>query len=341
MAIDDGAIPVAKDHAAYQSILATLFLVEMILSVALRYGCASLSCLQATLWPLTNAAAHLYLSGLMSLACRDQGLAIRVSSQLPMGAGLGSSGAFSIALAGALFKYQSPHLDGDQFIRHAALQAERIFHGTPSGLDSFTSLTGGIIVADSGVFTPLPSTFNGSILIVNSRISRITREMVSSVRARYQKDFKGTEHIIQQISNISARAEGLLRSMTGPGGDYLAVQEELHHLLEANQRRLHELGVSCEAIEDACRVLREVGIPAKLTGAGGGGCIIGVIPTASDLATTVQSYTSQNEESLLREAAEEGKDDKVRMALRALRDANMELFTTSITYQGLLVNKYD
>ena len=65
---------------------------------------------------------------------------IVVSSDIPMGAGLGSSAAFSVALAGALFhlqnslKRRSEDEEADRYvICKWAFKSEKIIHGNPSG----------------------------------------------------------------------------------------------------------------------------------------------------------------------------------------------------------------
>jgi len=46
-------------------------------------------------------------------------------------------------------------------------------------------------------------------------------------------------------------------------------------LIEENHYLLKDLGVSCAEIETILKILSKFGISAKLTGAGGGGCVIG------------------------------------------------------------------
>lgn len=49
-----------------------------------------------------------------------------------------------------------------------------------------------------------------------------------------------------------------------------------HHLLNA-------MGVGHKALDEVCAVAREMGLAAKLTGAGGGGCAIVLIPPGKSL----------------------------------------------------------
>ena len=64
----------------------------------------------------------------------------KVTSEIPMGAGLGSSAAFSVALAAALFHLQNSIKDKSsdeeadkEIICNWAFKSEKIIHGNPSG----------------------------------------------------------------------------------------------------------------------------------------------------------------------------------------------------------------
>ena len=73
---------------------------------------------------------------------------LKVTSTLPIGAGLGSSAALCTAAAGAILS----GLNGvplDQTLTEQvtkwAFSAEHIFHGTPSGIDNYVSANGGAV----------------------------------------------------------------------------------------------------------------------------------------------------------------------------------------------------
>jgi mevalonate kinase len=56
---------------------------------------------------------------------------------------------------------------------------------------------------------------------------------------------------------------------------------ELGELLDRNHRLVSELGISTPAIDDACAIARAAGaLGAKLTGGGGGGCVIALVDAA-------------------------------------------------------------
>lgn len=68
-------------------------------------------------------------------------LSLTVTSTIPRAAGLGSSGAFCVAIAGALYQLQYGRIIDDDIFQ-LAMEGERFFHGSPSGLDHFTSIHG-------------------------------------------------------------------------------------------------------------------------------------------------------------------------------------------------------
>ncbi|MGB0648203.1 MAG: mevalonate kinase family protein, partial [Bradymonadia bacterium] len=59
---------------------------------------------------------------------------ITIDGELPLGVGLGSSAAFTVALLRVLSDYAEQNLSDESFIT-LAHELESIFHGTPSGLD--------------------------------------------------------------------------------------------------------------------------------------------------------------------------------------------------------------
>lgn len=72
-----------------------------------------------------------------------------VTSELPMGAGLGSSASFCVALSGALIALSEKLFLNDnekkidlELVSKWAYEGERIIHGKPSGIDNTVSTFG-------------------------------------------------------------------------------------------------------------------------------------------------------------------------------------------------------
>ncbi len=156
------------------------------------------------------------------------GLKISVSSRgLPLGAGLGSSAAFSVALAASCVKLLSdiesdillsadreecdviippaPVLD---LINGWSFAAETLLHGTPSGLDNTASCFGGIVKYNKTpkpVFEKLSLATDINILLTNTRVPRSTKALVAGVKVMHEKFPKIMEHLFQSIEEISAK----------------------------------------------------------------------------------------------------------------------------------------
>lgn len=228
------------------------------------------------------------------------GVSARVKSRgLPLGAGLGSSGAFSVAMAAACMCLEgqlSPptsaiHLDVKtvfedpaqppppphrlEQINEWAFASEVIIHGEPSGLDNTTSCYGGAIKmckANDPPFVCLPreSTPDMNILLTNTRVPRSTKVLVAGVKELYNKFPSIVRPIFDSIEGITAR----FLALGGANKDASEVHEEIGTIMEINHGLLNALGVGHPALEQVHKVSAKHGKRCKLTGAGGGGCAI-------------------------------------------------------------------
>jgi mevalonate kinase len=200
-----------------------------------------------------------YAAILAHAPARELDLTLRFA--LPTGAGLGSSAAMAVALGRAL------GLAGAA-LAQAAMDAETVIHGKPSGLDHTVALAGGF-----GIFTraaglrpvaapPLTLAIGhtGKTRDTKGRVARVAElvaERSDEVRAR----FAAIERLVE------AGRAAVERGAIG----------ELGAAMNENQRHLEALEVSCPEIERLCGLAREAGaVGAKLTGGGGGGCVIAV-----------------------------------------------------------------
>jgi mevalonate kinase len=157
------------------------------------------------------------------------GLELRVhSAQLPVGAGLGSSAAFSVACTAALCKLK--HLlihtnnNGEQhheelwlgapeqlslaIINHYAYQSERIIHGTPSGIDNTVSCYGGALLFEKNEDGEIKKDFlknlpKFDILLTNTGVPRSTRVLVSRVRHFKEAFPKVAQGILDSCGAVS------------------------------------------------------------------------------------------------------------------------------------------
>ncbi|KAF1332381.1 Mevalonate kinase, partial [Globisporangium splendens] len=229
---------------------------------------------------------------LRSRTCSSGGLSIQVSTTkyFPIGAGLGSSAAFSVALAGALAQLPAKHdvnaseLDVDA-INAYAFASEVILHGLPSGVDNTVAAFGGTLV-----FKKLPEPSFERIhcdlnqfrfLVVNTRVPRSTKEQVSHVRELYEADPAAIEKYFHEIDGIANRFIELGKQ------DKLS-ETILAEQIARNHAILNTLEVGHAKIEEVVATCNKYGVTTKLTGAGGGGCTLSLLPQSIDNAALSQ-----------------------------------------------------
>jgi mevalonate kinase len=208
---------------------------------------------------------------------------IRINSTIPLASGMGSGAAISIAIIRALLGYLEKTLPLEQ-INSIAYQIEKIYHGTPSGIDNT------VITYEQPIFfmrgTPfqrLKSAQEFSLVIADSGIPSTTLEVVADVRRGWQEEPQLFEALFNQIGSIATEARQVIEN--GP-------VSSLGPLMNANQLALRKLGVSSPKIDyliDAALFSGALG--AKLSGGGRGGNIIALVEKtmANDIAIALQS----------------------------------------------------
>jgi mevalonate kinase len=194
------------------------------------------------------------------------GLNIEITSTVPVAAGLGSSAAVVAAVTagvGALLKVKMSKED----VFAIALEAEKTVHGTPSGVDPAIATYGGSILfqTDTG-FKPLEVKAQIPLVIGDTGVERFTRIQVEKVR----KIADNYPQIMEPLRK--AAREIVLRGIDALKENDL---DTLGELMNINQALLYGIGVSDESLEWLINAARKAGaLGAKLTGAGGGGCMI-------------------------------------------------------------------
>jgi mevalonate kinase len=197
-----------------------------------------------------------------------------VSFAIPTGAGLGSSAALAVALLRCLDRTLALGLD-DKQLDAAAFAAEKIFHGHPSGLDHTVAQHGGFGLFRRGEgllpIVGLPKESRAlRLLIGHTGRARDTKGRVARVAEIYQAAPKTTAARFANIEGLVQKAVAALKR-----GDLPALGDAMNR----NQSELEALEVSCVEIEAMCQLARQAGaLGAKLTGGGGGGCVVALAP---------------------------------------------------------------
>lgn len=193
---------------------------------------------------------------------RRSARSVELSVDLPPGAGLGCSAAMGVAVARAL----DPDATIDTILSRTMLW-ERVFHGNPSGIDAAVAARGGIVAYERGKPIEPLAPHGGLILSVgHSGSPSSTRAMVESVAKLRGRHPSLVDGAFDRIRELVQGARLALEQ-----GDRAA----LGRLMCANQTELRELHLSTPELDSMCKLaLRAGALGAKLTGAGGGGCVV-------------------------------------------------------------------
>ncbi|KAL1549612.1 mevalonate kinase [Salvia divinorum] len=221
-----------------------------------------------------------------------------VTSELPLGSGLGSSAALCVALSAALlslsdslkldFGHQGWQTFGDSeldLVNKWAFEGEKMIHGRPSGIDNTVSTFGNMIKFRSGELTHIKTNMPLKMLVTNTKVGRNTSALVAGVSERAARHGSAMASVFKAVDSISNEVVAIIQS---PVSDDLAItekEEKLGELMEMNQGLLQCMGVSHGTIEAVIKTTLKYKLATKLTGAGGGGCVLTLLPTL--LAGTV------------------------------------------------------
>lgn len=240
-----------------------------------------------------NKRRHPHVDAIRKAVWTGQGgapLAIRVESELFGAAGLGSSAAICAAFAAGLLHMQGvPELPKAGIATHAHLAEAAAQRGRASPVDTSTATLGGAVfvsprkevIADwrytrdlridgerrswevHGIDLP-ESLAEASLVIGFTGRPGPTGEMVAKVAALLERDPERREDI-ERIGHVTRAGVTALRL-----GNLQAIgiaMNECHRLLQG-------LGVSDADLDRMVEAALPSSLGAKLTGAGGGGCMI-------------------------------------------------------------------
>lgn len=206
------------------------------------------------------------------ISCRsgfNYGFNISIKSEIPPGAGLGSSAAVSVATAAATSTCLKLKLSESE-ISNIAFEAEKIVHGTPSGIDNTITTFGSAILYKRGDIRQIKINSRIPLVIGDTGIERSTAEWVRKVKLRRDRQKEIVNSVLNSIGILVIESLRFLKKNDLPA---------LGELMDINQGLLEALGVSTFELNKLISVARNNGAyGAKLTGAGGGGCMIALCP---------------------------------------------------------------
>jgi mevalonate kinase len=221
-------------------------------------------------------------------------LRIEAQVDLPGSAGLGCSAALGVAVLGAVDEHLGLHRSREEKAE-ASFHWERVFHGTPSGVDSAMASGAGMAVFHKGEpLEPVHPSSPLTLVIGHSGEPGSTKEMVDAVARQRERAPERVDQTFDGMASLvrNARLAAVAGDLQGFG-----------KLMDLNQALLNSLMVSTTRLEDLCNAARAAGATgAKLTGAGGGGCMIALAEDRGAAERIVRSLEDIGAEAFIVEA---------------------------------------
>ena len=218
----------------------------------------------------------------------DTPLAIHIQGDIPSASGLGATAALSAAVAAAMNELREAGDDDTEHLSRAAHLAEaEAQKGRASPMDTSTSVEGGVVVLSDvkeasaqWAYTRTLATPEGErrwevhrlhppegdvfLVLGNTGVHASTSHQVAMVAQALQE----APERMKEITAIGTVARRGLQALVD--GDYDAVG----HAMSENHLLLRGLGVSSPELENLIQAAAPTSLGVKLTGAGGGGCMV-------------------------------------------------------------------
>ncbi len=214
-------------------------------------------------------------------------------SEVPSGSGMGSSAALSAALALAI------HTERGEFLTESALVdeaygAELFAQGNGSPMDASACVHGG------GIAVNVPDEPNElwtitrgsrmwrvtdidvpdlSFVIGNTGIKAPTGPQVEKIR-RFKQKSGFANDIIEEMGSVTLEGYTALKHND---------KELLGRLMTHDHKLLSILGVSCNELNKLVNASLPYSYGAKLTGSGGGGCMVALTDQPEKVANIIES----------------------------------------------------
>jgi mevalonate kinase len=208
-----------------------------------------------------------------------EGVDIDIRSDIPTGSGLGSSAAVTIATLFALNLEFDVGLSKED-VAHLGHEVEREVQGAASLTDTFVSTMGGVIFLPS---CKRLNSLNCGIVIGKTGLTSSTKKIVGQVSRLKDRHSDIIQPIFHIIGKLAKKGEYLVEKR-----DYKNIGE----LMNVNQGLLESLGVGSPELSKQIYAARKAGaLGAKITGAGGGGCMVALVDVdeMEEVASAIES----------------------------------------------------
>lgn len=214
-----------------------------------------------------------YLSKIIRLVGKKYSATIKdctlaITSDIPIGAGMGSSAALAVATIGALTEWLGKPWNPTE-INELAFEAEKIQHGKPSGGDNTISAFGGILwyrkefeFLKSFWLLPfkIPRSFP-SFVTINTGRTESTKELVVGVVG--EKKRKLGQEFTTWLDTVEKVTKQLVQAIHDEN------ERAFCESMQMNEKLLEEIGVVSDSTRKLVREIEKMGGTVKISGAGG------------------------------------------------------------------------
>lgn len=197
-----------------------------------------------------------------------RGIKVEIVSGFSSKLGFGSSSASTVCVLKALSELTGKGLD-NKTIFDLAYKTILDIQGKGSGFDVAAAIYGGTLYFVTGGKVIEPLGIDELPLIIGySGIKADTVSLINSVSEKAKKNPEEVEHVYNEIEKLVQKGKEALTSKNW---------REFGALMNKNHEYLQKLGVSTKKLDNMVEEANKAGaFGAKLSGAGGGDCIVGL-----------------------------------------------------------------
>jgi mevalonate kinase len=210
---------------------------------------------------------------------KECGVDIKIDSEFPPASGLGSSAAVSVATIVSLSTLLDEKIEKKDVARLGHIVEKKV-QGAASITDSSVTTFGGVLFIKPKLEIAEEVRVGRIPLVVGyTGKGGSTKDLVNNVRAKKEDYPDIFDPILHSIGRITVKARGALEA-----------EGNLGELMNINHGLLEALGVGTEKLSRYVHAARRAGASgAKITGAGGGGCMVAYVPRdQADVAKAIE-----------------------------------------------------
>ena len=211
-----------------------------------------------------------YILEALSKVHDHQPIEINLSTNIPIGLGLGSSAAVTVATLASLYRYHQIKFT-KKSLANDAHEVELSVQGAASPLDTLVCTYGGFVyLSRNKKIDIFKNNFNSSFVLAYTSKYGSTGKMVKGVKLLKDKQPVVMDSIVKTMGLLADEAKKAILD-----NDVNKIGE----LMNINHGLLDSIGVSTIELSRMVYLARNNGaIGSKITGAGGGGSILSLCP---------------------------------------------------------------